>query len=49
MRDGCFFVDECTIDVPADTAAVAVDGETVRMSTPLSYRVERSGLRVVVP
>ncbi len=43
-----FFVSGCTIEVPAAETYVAVDGETIRMSTPLTYRTERRVLRVVV-
>jgi len=44
-----FFVDECVIEVPAAQTFVAVDGETISMSTPLSYRVQRGGLQIVIP
>ena len=30
-------------------ATIAFDGETARMETPLSYRIERDALRIVVP
>jgi diacylglycerol kinase family enzyme len=44
-----FFIDECVIEVSAAQTFVAVDGETIPMSTPLSYRVLRGALRIVIP
>jgi diacylglycerol kinase family enzyme len=44
-----FIVDNCTIDLNAPSATVALDGELHRMNTPLEYRIERDALRLVVP
>ena len=43
-----FIVDRCTITVRA-SSTVAVDGELVRLGTPLEYKLERDALRVVCP
>lgn len=42
-------VDRCTIKVPAGSAFVAVDGETLLLETPLKYRIQHEALLVVVP
>lgn len=42
-----FVVDRCTIT--GSFHAIAVDGEVVRATSPLEYRLERGALRVVVP
>ena len=44
-----FVVDNCTIELPQARPHVAIDGETVRLLTPLKYRIARDELRVVVP
>ena len=44
-----YFVNECVIEVPAGLTFVAVDGETIPMSTPLSYRVQPDALQIVIP
>jgi len=41
-----YLVDRCTIDAPFRT--IALDGELVRASPPLEYRIAREALRVVV-
>lgn len=43
-----FMVDHCTITV-RQSSTVAVDGELVRLGTPLVYKIERDALRVVCP
>ena len=43
-----FMVDHCTITVRS-SSTVAVDGELVRLGTPLEYKIEREALRVVCP
>ena len=43
-----FIVDHCTITV-RQSSTVAVDGELVRLGTPLEYKLERDALRVVCP
>jgi diacylglycerol kinase family enzyme len=42
-------VDQLRMDLSRHTVKVAVDGEIVRQTTPLEYRLERGALRVVVP
>ena len=42
-------VDECTIDLPFSPANVAIDGEIVRLESPLRYRLLRDAVRVVTP
>jgi diacylglycerol kinase family enzyme len=42
-------VDECTVAMRRPWGTVSVDGELVRMKSPLRYRVEREGLAVVAP
>jgi diacylglycerol kinase family enzyme len=44
-----FMVDSCRVSLRRSHTYVALDGETVRMSLPLEYRLERGALRVVVP
>lgn len=41
------FVDGCTIAMPGPRTLVALDGETVHMSTPIRFRVEPQALQVV--
>ena len=43
-----FVVDACRIEFRRKRGRVAVDGEIVEMSSPLSYRIERDALRLVV-
>jgi diacylglycerol kinase family enzyme len=43
-----YVVDVCRIEFPRRRGRVAVDGEIVEMSSPLSYRIERDALRLVV-
>ena len=43
-----FVVDECTITV-RQSSTIAVDGELVRLGTPLKYKLERDAIRVVCP
>ena len=43
-----FIVDRCTITV-RKSSTVAVDGELVRLGTPLEYKLERDAIRVVCP
>ena len=43
-----FIVDHCTITVRR-SSSVAVDGEIVRLGTPLQYRLRRDAIRVVCP
>jgi diacylglycerol kinase family enzyme len=42
-----FLLDTCTIEQRHST--VALDGEVVRMESPLEYRLERAALKVVAP
>jgi diacylglycerol kinase family enzyme len=44
-----FFGESCTIDLPRSDVDVAVDGETIRLATPLRYRFARAALNMVVP
>jgi diacylglycerol kinase family enzyme len=44
-----FVVDSCRIELRRRVGRVAVDGELVKMSSPLEYRIERDALRIVVP
>jgi len=44
-----FLVEHFTIDLRRSQATVAFDGETERMQTPIEYRLELDGLRIVVP
>jgi len=44
-----FLLEKCSIDLRRPQAAVAFDGETQVMATPLEYRLVRDGLRIVVP
>ena len=44
-----FVVDQCRIELRRPKGRVAVDGELVEMTSPLEYRIERDGLRLVVP
>ncbi len=43
-----FIVDHCTITVRR-SSTIAVDGEVVRLGTPLQYKLERKAIRVVCP
>lgn len=43
-----FIVDHCTITVRR-SSTIAVDGELVRLGTPLEYKLERDAIRVVCP
>jgi diacylglycerol kinase family enzyme len=43
-----YVVDACRIEFPRRRGRVAVDGEIVEMSSPLSYHIERDALRLVV-
>jgi len=43
-----YVVDACRIELRRRHGRVAVDGEIVEMSSPLSYRIERDALRLVV-
>jgi diacylglycerol kinase family enzyme len=42
-------VDDCTVTMRRPWGTVAIDGELVRMRSPLRYRVERDALGVVAP
>jgi diacylglycerol kinase family enzyme len=44
-----FLLERLTIDLRRPRALIAFDGETETMPTPLDYRLERDGLRIVVP
>jgi len=44
-----FVVDECRIELRRRLGRVAVDGEIIEMSSPLTYRIERDALRLIVP
>ena len=44
-----FLVDRCTIDLPANSARIAVDGEIVGAAGRVEYTLWRDALRVVVP
>jgi hypothetical protein len=43
-----YVVNGCRIELRRRLGRVAVDGEIVEMSSPLSYRIERDALRLVV-
>ena len=42
-------VDQATIEMPRPMGNVAVDGEIVPMRAPLTYRIAREALTVIVP
>jgi hypothetical protein len=42
-------VDECTVAMRRPWGTVSIDGELVRMKSPLHYRVDRDALSVVAP
>ena len=42
-----FLVDRCTIRMTRPSATIALDGEALRLDTPLEYRFERDILRIV--
>lgn len=44
-----FVVDRCRIEMRRPEGRVAVDGELVKMRSPLSYRIARNALKLVVP
>jgi diacylglycerol kinase family enzyme len=44
-----FLLEACTVELPADDAELAIDGEIVRLASPLRYRLERDALTVVRP
>lgn len=44
-----YIADECRIEFRRRLGRVAVDGEIVEMSSPLTYRIERDALRLIVP
>lgn len=44
-----FMVDACRVSVHGRRRHIAVDGEIVRLHTPLEYRVERDAITVIVP
>ena len=45
-----YLVDGCVAaNLRRPMAAVAFDGETATMETPLSYRIERDALKIVIP
>jgi diacylglycerol kinase family enzyme len=44
-----FLVEACTVDLSQGDAKVAIDGEIVRLDSPLRYRLERDALTVVMP
>jgi len=43
-----YVVDACRIELRRRRGRVAVDGEIIEMGSPLSYRIERDALRLVV-
>ena len=43
-----FIVDSCQIDLNRPRTTIGLDGELKKMETPLDYRIERDGLRLVV-
>ena len=44
-----YLVKACTADLRRRMALIAFDGETEMMQTPITYRIERDALRIVVP
>lgn len=44
-----YVVDECRVELKRRVGRVAIDGELVTMTSPLSYTIQRDALRVVVP
>jgi diacylglycerol kinase family enzyme len=44
-----FVVDKLRIVLRRPNGRVAVDGELVELTSPLEYRIERDGLKIVVP
>ena len=44
-----FLLNGCKVDLRRPMALIAFDGETEMMPTPLTYRIERDALRIVVP
>jgi diacylglycerol kinase family enzyme len=44
-----YVVDECRIEFRRRVGRVSVDGEIIEMSSPLTYRIQRDALRLVVP
>ncbi len=42
-----FIVDRCTISMRRSSTTIALDGEEVRVRTPLEYRIEKDVLRIV--
>ncbi len=42
-----FIVDRCTISMRRSKTTIALDGEEVRVNTPLEYRIEKDILRIV--
>ena len=44
-----YVVDQCRIELRRRLGRVAVDGEIIEMSSPLTYRIERDALRLIVP
>jgi len=44
-----YLVKACTADLRRRMGLIAFDGETEMMQTPITYRIERDALRIVVP
>jgi hypothetical protein len=44
-----FLLDQLTVELPHHSAYVGLDGETVRLDTPLEYRFARQALKIIVP
>jgi diacylglycerol kinase family enzyme len=44
-----FVLDACTVELPKGSTRVSVDGEIVKMATPLRYRIARDAFTLVAP
>jgi diacylglycerol kinase family enzyme len=44
-----FYVSEAEVSSDRDTLTISADGETVRLETPLKYRIRPKALRLIVP
>jgi diacylglycerol kinase family enzyme len=44
-----FLLESCTVELSRGDAKVAIDGEIVRLASPLRYRLERGAVTVVIP
>ena len=44
-----YVVNKCKVDLRRPMATIAFDGETAAMKTPVTYRIERDALKIVIP